>query len=67
MDVIYQYGQVGVLVSTDITIKLLFIHVCARQHRTPCRKHDFPPYVWFLRGEEIFSLPEYLSVYLLGG
>jgi len=66
MDVIYQYGQVGVLVFDGYYYQLLssmFVHA----NIAHLAGNMIFLLMFGLRGEEIFSLPEYLSVYLLGG
>jgi len=66
MNVIYQYGQVGVLVFDGYYYQLLssmFVHA----NIAHLAGNMIFLLMFGLRGEEMFSLPEYLSVYLLGG
>jgi len=66
IDVIYQYGQVGVLVFEGQYYQLfssMFVHA----NIAHLAGNMIFLLVFGLRGEEMFSLPEYLSIYLLGG
>ena len=65
--VIYQYGQVGGLVIyggqyyqllTSMFVHASIVHIAGNMLFL---------LVFGLRGEEMFSLPEYLTIYLLGG
>ncbi len=63
---IYKYGQVGAFVFSGAYYQLLtsmFVHASI----VHIAGNMIFLLVFGLRGEEMFSLPEYLSVYLLGG
>jgi len=63
---IYQWGQVGAMVLDGAYYQLItsmFIHASI----VHLAGNMIFLLVFGLRGEEMFSLPEYLSIYLLGG
>jgi rhomboid protease GluP len=65
-DMIVQYGQVNVLVLNGWWWQLftsMFVHA----NITHLVGNMLFLFIFGLRGEEMFSLPEYLSIYLLGG
>src|SRR4030067_3528466 len=65
-DLIVRYGQVGVLVFAGDYYQLLtsmFVHASIAH----IAGNVIFLLVFGLRGEEMFSLPEFLSIYLLGG
>jgi rhomboid protease GluP len=65
-DMIVQYGQVNVLVLNGWYWQLftsLFVHASI----THLVGNMLFLFIFGLRGEEMFSLPEYLAIYFLGG
>lgn len=64
---IYQYGQVGVFVLYDGAYYQLLTSMFVHASIVHIAGNMIFLLVFGLRGEEMFSLPEYLSVYLLGG
>jgi len=67
INVIYQYGQVGVLVVSEGYYYQLVTSMFVHANIAHIAGNMIFLLVFGLRGEEMFSLPEYLSIYFLGG
>ncbi len=67
MDVIYQYGQVGILVTSEGYYYQLLSSMFVHANIAHIAGNMIFLVVFGLRGEEMFSLSEYLSIYFLGG
>jgi rhomboid protease GluP len=66
-DLIYQYGQVGGLVIFDGQYQQILTSMFVHASIAHIAGNMLFLLIFGLRGEEMFSLPEYLSIYFLGG
>ena len=66
-ELIYQYGQVGGLVLYEGQYYQLFSSMFVHASIAHIAGNMIFLLVFGMRGEEMFSLPEFLSIYLLGG
>lgn len=66
-DLIYQWGQVGALVIHDGAYYQLFTSMFLHASIVHLVGNMIFLLVFGLRSEEMFSLPEFLGIYLLGG
>ena len=66
-DMIWQYGQVNGLVIYNGWYWQLFTSMFVHASITHLVGNMLFLFIFGLRGEELFSLPEYLAIYFLGG
>ena len=67
IDVILQYGQVNLYIIRDGLYYQLFTSLFVHANIAHLAGNMVFLFIFGLRGEEMFSLPEYLSIYFLGG
>jgi rhomboid protease GluP len=67
IDMVLQYGQVNLYIIRDGLYYQLFTSMFVHANIAHIASNMLFLLIFGLRGEEMFSLPEYLSVYFLGG
>jgi rhomboid protease GluP len=67
IDVILQYGQVNLYIIRDGLYYQLFTSMFVHANIAHIAGNMVFLLIFGLRGEEMFSLPEYLSIYFIGG